>query len=122
MFNLRAYVDPDQFDEVTRVLHAHEGARHIVLSGMTMDTNISLITAELDDAVADAVIEELTALGVRADDLSIARVQVSAHDPGGHPSSSSRRRTRSCGARSPTRPWTTSACARATSPTWQSPV
>ncbi len=76
MFNLRAYVDPDQFDEVTRALHAHEGARHIVLSGTTMDTDVSLITAELDDAVADAVIEELTALGVRADDLSIARVQV----------------------------------------------
>ncbi len=76
MFNLRAYMDPDRFDEVTRVLHAHEGARHIVLSGTTMDTNVSLITAELDDAVADAVIEELTALGVRADDLSIARVQV----------------------------------------------
>ncbi len=76
MFNLRAYVDPDQFDEVTRALHAHEGARHIVLSGTTMDTDVSLITAELDDEVADAVIEELTALGVRAGDLSIARVQV----------------------------------------------
>ena len=76
MFNLRAYVDPDQFDEVTRALHAHEGARHIVLSGTTMDTDVSLITAELDDEVADAVIGELTALGVRAGDLSIARVQV----------------------------------------------
>ena len=76
MFNLRAYVDPDQFDEVTRALHAHEGARHIVLSGTTMDTDVSLITAELDDEVADAVIEELTALGMRAGDLSIARVQV----------------------------------------------
>ena len=40
MFSLRAYVDPDQFDEVTRALHAHEGARHIVLSGTTMDTNV----------------------------------------------------------------------------------
>ena len=76
MFNLRAYVDPGQFDEVTRALHAHEGARHIVLSGTTMDTDVSLITAELDDEVADAVIGELTALGVRAGDLSIARVQV----------------------------------------------
>jgi uncharacterized hydrophobic protein (TIGR00271 family) len=76
VFNLRAYVNPDQFDEVTRALHAHEGARHIVLSGTTMDTDVSLITAELDDEVADAVIEELTALGVRARDLSMTRVQV----------------------------------------------
>ncbi len=76
MFNLRVYVSPDQFDEVTRALNAHEGARHIVLSGTTMDTDVSLITAELDDEVADAVIEELTALGVGAGDLSIARVQV----------------------------------------------
>jgi uncharacterized hydrophobic protein (TIGR00271 family) len=76
VFNLRAYVHPDQLDEVTRALHEHEGARHIVLSGSTMDTNVSLITAELDDESADAVISQLTALGVEAEDLSIARVQV----------------------------------------------
>jgi uncharacterized hydrophobic protein (TIGR00271 family) len=76
VFNLRAYVRPAQIDEVTRTLCAHEGARHIVLSGSTMDTNVSLITAELDDEAADAVCTELTALGVRAKDLSIARVQI----------------------------------------------
>jgi uncharacterized hydrophobic protein (TIGR00271 family) len=76
VFNLRAYVHPDQFDDVTRALHAHEGARHILLSGSTMDTDVSLITAELEDEAADAVIEELTQLGVHARDLSIARVQV----------------------------------------------
>jgi uncharacterized hydrophobic protein (TIGR00271 family) len=76
VFNLRAYVDPDQLDDVSRALHAHEGARHIVLSGTTIDTNVSLITAELDDQVADAVVAELTGLGVHASDLSIARVQV----------------------------------------------
>jgi uncharacterized hydrophobic protein (TIGR00271 family) len=76
VFNLHAYVHPDQFDEVTRALHAHEGARHIVLSGTTMDTDVSLITAELDDAAADDIVAELTTLGVHARDLSIARVQV----------------------------------------------
>jgi uncharacterized hydrophobic protein (TIGR00271 family) len=76
VFNLRAYVHPDQFDDVTRALHAHEGARHLILSGTTMDTDVSLITAELDDEVADAVVDELTRLGVHARDLSIARVQV----------------------------------------------
>ncbi len=76
MFNLRAYVRPDQFDEVTRALRAHEGARHIVLSGSTLDTNVSLITAELDDEAADGVVAELTMLGIPASDLSIARVQV----------------------------------------------
>ncbi len=76
MFNLRAYARPDQLDDVTRALHEHEGARHIVLSGSTMDTNVSLITAELDDEAADSVIAALTELGVKAEDLSIARVQV----------------------------------------------
>ena len=76
MFNLRAYVHPDQLDDVTRALHVHEGARHIVLSGSTMDTNVCLITAELDDEVADSVIAALTELGVKAEDLSISRVQV----------------------------------------------
>lgn len=76
MFNLRAYVRPDQLDDVTRALHAHEGARHIVLSGTTLDTDVSLITAELEDDEADAVVADLTALGVRADDLSIARIEV----------------------------------------------
>ena len=76
MFSLRAYVHPDQLDDVARALHEHEGARHIVLSGSTMDTNVSLLTAELDDDAADSVIVELTARGVKAEDLSIARVQV----------------------------------------------
>ena len=76
MFHLRAYVRPDQVEDVARVLREREGARHIVYSGVTADSGASLITAELDDAAADATIADLTALGVRADDLSISRVQV----------------------------------------------
>ena len=76
MFHLRAYVRPDQFEAVSRALQEREGARHIVLSGVTADTGASLITAEIEDEAADAAIAELTALGVGADDLSIARVEV----------------------------------------------
>jgi uncharacterized hydrophobic protein (TIGR00271 family) len=76
MFNLRAYVPPDRVDDVTRALHAHEGARHIVLSGVATDTGASLVTAELDDEAADAVVAGLTTLGIHAEDLSIARVEV----------------------------------------------
>jgi uncharacterized hydrophobic protein (TIGR00271 family) len=76
MFNLRAYVPPDRVDDVTRALHAHTGARHIVLSGVTTDTGAALITAELDDKAADAVVAGLTTLGIHAGDLSIARVEV----------------------------------------------
>jgi uncharacterized hydrophobic protein (TIGR00271 family) len=76
MFNLRAYVPPDRVDDVTRALHAHAGARHIVLSGVTTDTGAALITAELDDEAADAVVAGLTTLGIHAEDLSIARVEV----------------------------------------------
>jgi uncharacterized hydrophobic protein (TIGR00271 family) len=76
MFHLRAYVRPEQVDAVSRALRAHEGARHIVLSGVTADSGAALITAELDDDVADAAVAALTDLGVRADDLSISRVQV----------------------------------------------
>jgi uncharacterized hydrophobic protein (TIGR00271 family) len=76
VFHLRAYVRPDQLEAVARALHEREGARHIVLSGVTADTGASLITAELDDEAADAAIAELSVLGVGADDLSMARVQV----------------------------------------------
>ncbi|MGE5228153.1 MAG: DUF389 domain-containing protein [Deltaproteobacteria bacterium] len=76
MFHLRAYVPPEQVDDVSRALRARDGARHIVLSGVTADSGAALITAELDDEVADASVADLTALGVRATDLSISRVQV----------------------------------------------
>ncbi|HEX5643601.1 MAG TPA: DUF389 domain-containing protein [Thermoleophilia bacterium] len=76
MFHLRAYVPPEQVDDVSRALRARDGARHIVLSGVTADSGAALITAELDDEVADASVADLTALGVRAADLSISRVQV----------------------------------------------
>jgi uncharacterized hydrophobic protein (TIGR00271 family) len=76
MFHLRAYVRPEQVDDVARLLQARPGARHIVLSGTTTDTRAALLTAELDDAAADAAVAELTAFGVQAEDLSIARVQV----------------------------------------------
>lgn len=76
MFHLRVYVRPDRVDDVARLLQAHPGARHIVLSGTTTDTQAALVTAELDDELADAAVDELTASGVQADDLSIARVQV----------------------------------------------
>ena len=76
MFHLRAYVRPEQVEDVTRRLHEHEGARHIVLSGVATDSGATLITAELDDEAADATIADLSALGVSAEDLSIARVQV----------------------------------------------
>ena len=76
MFHLRVYVRPDQVGDVARLLEAHPGARHIVLSGTTTDTLAALVTAELDDDAADAAVADLTAFGVHADDLSIARVQV----------------------------------------------
>jgi uncharacterized hydrophobic protein (TIGR00271 family) len=76
VFHLRAYVRPDQVDEVARLLQGHPGARHIVFSGTTADTRAALVTAELDDDTADAAVADLTTFGVQADDLSIARVQV----------------------------------------------
>ena len=76
MFHLRAYVRPEQVEDVTRVLRAREGARHIVFSGVAADSGAALITAELDDEAADATIADITRLGVSAGDLSIARVQV----------------------------------------------
>jgi uncharacterized hydrophobic protein (TIGR00271 family) len=76
VFHLRAYVRPDQAEDVSRALHERAGARHIVFSGVAADSGATLITAELDDDAADGVITDLTTLGVGADDLSIARVQV----------------------------------------------
>lgn len=76
MFNLRVYAAPDQVDEVVRALHGHEGARHVILSGIAADSGVTLVTAELDDEAADGVTDDLTALGVAARDLSITRVEV----------------------------------------------
>ena len=76
VFHLRAYVRPAQVDDVSRALRERRGARHIVLSGIATDSGATLITAELDDEAADATITDLTALGVGAEDLSIARVEV----------------------------------------------
>jgi uncharacterized hydrophobic protein (TIGR00271 family) len=76
VFHLRAYVRPEQVDDISRALQERRGARHIVLSGIAADSGATLITAELDDEAADATIADLTALGMGAEDLSIARVEV----------------------------------------------
>jgi uncharacterized hydrophobic protein (TIGR00271 family) len=76
VFHLRAYVRPEQVEDVSRALYAREGARHIVFSGVTADSGATLITAELEDEAADATIMDLSKLGIGAEDLSIARVQV----------------------------------------------
>jgi len=76
VFHLRAYVPPEQVEAVARGLGEREGARHIVLSGVTADSGAALITAELDDSAADDALADLTALGVNASDLSISRVEV----------------------------------------------
>jgi uncharacterized hydrophobic protein (TIGR00271 family) len=76
VFHLRAYVRPEQVEDVARALREREGARHIVFSGVAADSGAALITAELDDEAADAAIADLSVLGVDADDLSIARVEV----------------------------------------------
>jgi uncharacterized hydrophobic protein (TIGR00271 family) len=75
VFHLRAYVRSDQVEAALRALREREGARHIVVSGVTADSGATLVTAELDDEAADSTIADLSALGVGADDLSIARIQ-----------------------------------------------
>jgi uncharacterized hydrophobic protein (TIGR00271 family) len=76
VFHLRAYVGPKQVDDVSRALRDREGVRHIVLSGVTVDSGAALITAELDDDAADEALRDLTTIGVTAADLSISRVEV----------------------------------------------
>ena len=77
MFHLRAYVRPEQVEGVSRALHEREGVNHVVLSGVTVDTGATLITAELEPDAADAALARLTALGIAAGDLSISRAEVS---------------------------------------------
>jgi uncharacterized hydrophobic protein (TIGR00271 family) len=76
VFHLRAYVPPSQVEDVTRALTGRAGVRHVVLSGVTADSGAALVTAEVDAAAADDAVADLTALGVAARDLSIARVEV----------------------------------------------
>ncbi len=76
MFHLRAYIGSGRVDDVVSALRARDGVRHVVLSGVTADTGATLVTAEVDAEAADAALDDLTGLGVTAEDLSIARVEV----------------------------------------------
>ena len=73
MLRLDSFVAPDLVDEVTATLAAHPGVRHVTTGPTTVDGLVTL-SAEVDAANADAVIERLAALGIASDDLTLWRV------------------------------------------------
>jgi len=72
VFRLRAFVPGEVAERVRTDLRALHGVRHVML---TVDPGqpTALVSADVDPAAADRVLEDIRAIGVDADDLSLSR-------------------------------------------------
>jgi uncharacterized hydrophobic protein (TIGR00271 family) len=72
VFRLRAFVSHDAAEGVRADLRGLEGVRHVMV---TRDSGqaTSLVTADVEPAAADRVLEDIREIGVGADDLSLSR-------------------------------------------------
>jgi uncharacterized hydrophobic protein (TIGR00271 family) len=73
MLRLDAFVPPALADDVSSTLISLLGVRHVTVGVPTADGAIAL-SAEVDAASADAVIERLASLGIASNDLTLWRV------------------------------------------------
>jgi uncharacterized hydrophobic protein (TIGR00271 family) len=73
VLRLDSFVPPDLVDEVGSTLLGHAGVRHVTTGVPTADGMVAL-SAEIDAASADAVIEQLSNLGIASNDLTLWRV------------------------------------------------
>jgi uncharacterized hydrophobic protein (TIGR00271 family) len=73
MLRLDAFVPPALADDVSSTLLSLSGVRHVTVGVPTADGAIAL-SAEVDAASADAVIERLASFGIASDDLTLWRV------------------------------------------------
>jgi uncharacterized hydrophobic protein (TIGR00271 family) len=73
MLRLDAFVPPALADDVSSTLISLLGVRHVTVGVPTADGAIAL-SAEVDTASADAVIERLASFGIAANDLTLWRV------------------------------------------------
>ena len=72
VFRLRAFVPTDIAERVRADLRTLSGVRHVLV---TVDPGheTALVTADVDPAAADKVLEDIRRIGIGADDLSLSR-------------------------------------------------
>ena len=72
VFRLRAFVPNELSERVRQDLRALQGVRHVMV---TFDPGqpTALVTADVEPAAADKVLEDIREIGVHADDLSLSR-------------------------------------------------
>jgi uncharacterized hydrophobic protein (TIGR00271 family) len=74
VYNLRAFAEPGQVEEVVATLGALPQVRHVVLGGLTADSGKMLVTAEVEAASVDEAFAALRQAGVPVRDLSVHHV------------------------------------------------
>ena len=74
MYNLRAFAEPSQVDDVVAALAALPEVCHVVLEGHTADGGKTLVTAEVEAASVDEAFAVLRGAGLSAADLSVHHV------------------------------------------------
>ena len=72
VFRLRAYVPTDVVERLRDDLRAVRGVRHVLVTSDAGEPT-AMVTADVDPAAADAVLEDIRRIGIDADDLSLSR-------------------------------------------------
>jgi uncharacterized hydrophobic protein (TIGR00271 family) len=72
VFRLRAYAPSDVAERLRDDLHGVRGVHHVMVA-TDPGERTALITADVDPAAADRVLEDLRQVGIGADDLSLSR-------------------------------------------------
>jgi uncharacterized hydrophobic protein (TIGR00271 family) len=71
-FRLRAFATPDIAERVRADLRAIPGVRHVMVS-VDPGQDTALVSADVDPAAADQVLESIREVGIAAEDLSLSR-------------------------------------------------
>jgi uncharacterized hydrophobic protein (TIGR00271 family) len=72
VFRLRAFVSDEVVERVRADLRGLQGVRHVLVTSDPGQPT-SLVTADVDPAAADRVLEDIREIGIGADDLSLSR-------------------------------------------------
>ena len=73
MLRIDAFVPPGLVDDVSEALSSLTGVRHVTTGTPTTEGDVA-VSAEVDTASADAVIERMAALGIASENLTLWRV------------------------------------------------
>jgi uncharacterized hydrophobic protein (TIGR00271 family) len=72
VFRLRAFVPTEIAERVRADLRGLDGVRHVMV-GVDPGHETALVTADVDPAAADRVLEDIREIGIAAEDLSLSR-------------------------------------------------